>query len=197
MNTFHKHISTIVVGAFLLLTTATAQANIIEFDLSFSDITDVQIGDSFSVDVLIDSPANLTVTTFGFNFVDSIDVTSFAGFDNINFNGFTVASWITSDLLNDVGGITDLFAPAISGDNTLIATLNFTATQIGSQTVAMFGDLFENGGGVFFDDFSFASIGGMFEINIVDETVQVSAPSTFSIFLISLFSVMAIRVFRK
>ncbi|MDO6695322.1 hypothetical protein Q4574_18640 [Aliiglaciecola sp. 3_MG-2023] len=197
MQIFHKYISSFVLGASLIVTSVATQANIIEYELGFSDITDVQIGDSFSVDVFIDSPTDLTLTTFGFDFVDSIDTTSFAGFNNVSFDGFTLASWLNSDLLNDVGGLTDLFATPVAGDDTFIASLNFTATSLGSQTVAVFGDLFSNGGGVFFDDFSFASIGGIFDINVIDETVQVSAPSTFSIFLMSLFSLIALRVVKK
>ncbi|MEP4889366.1 MAG: hypothetical protein ABJV04_05035 [Aliiglaciecola sp.] len=197
MNIVNKYLPSFALGAFLLLTVTSTQANIIEYDIEFSDVSDVQIGDAFAVDVFIDTPTNLTLTTFGFNFVDAIDVNTFSGFSNVTFDGFSVASWMNSDLLNDVGGLTDLFAPAISGEDTFIATLNFTATNLGSQTVAMFGDLFENGGGVFFDDFSFASVGGTFDVNIVDDSVQVSAPSTLSIFFLSLFSIIAFRVWKK
>lgn len=165
-------------GLALLLQATTASAVVIELD--YNDT--VTVGDTFTVDILADIPANLDLTGFG------LDLSAING--NVSFTGVSFTNWLTEDIfpINQVGGFVDIFDSPMSGDNTLLASLTFSADSIGNDTVSLLGDDF-NFGGLFFVDGSQATnfdIDTSFDVNVIDAVKDVPAPAALSLMLIGL-----------
>jgi hypothetical protein len=187
MKKLTQYISIAAAGLMLFLQATHVSAVVIELEFDYNNT--VTVGDTFTVDILADIPANLDLTALGF------DLSTLNG--NVSLAGASLASWITEDLLpiNDVGGYVDLFDIPMSGDNTLLATLTFSADSIGNDTVSLLGDDF-NFGGLFFIDGSQATnfdIDTSFDINVIGPVKDVPAPTALSLLLIGLAGAAARR----
>lgn len=174
MKIFNKRLVSLLAGLAIVIQANFASAGLIaDYELEFSSVAPVGVGQSFEVDVYLDIATDSELTTFGFNFENA--------FTNISFDGFTTPDWIFADNFNDVGGVADIFGP--NGDSIQIATLHFTALSEGTENVAVYGEFFENGGGAQFYNFVEdrpydGSVGGSF-------TVSVPEPSSFALMLIA------------
>jgi len=178
MKIFNKRMTSLIAGfALLMHSTFVCATQITDYELEFSVVDAVMVGESFDVDVFLDIAPGTELTTFGFDFDNALT--------QLSFDGFSMPAWITPDVLNDVGGLAELFGP--SGSSIQIATLQFTALSVGSATVSAYGELFDNGGGAYFYDYISGelidgSIDGSFDVNVVPE------PSTLVLMLLSFWS---------
>ena len=168
MSVFKKRLTNAVIVVALLLQSAFTSANLItDYDLEFSPVDDVMVGETFDVQVSLDSDLFDDLFSFGF------DITS--PLSNVDYNGFTVAAYngIEPMLFDefDVGG----FVLGFPVDN-LLATLHFTATDVGSENIAFYSGVVGFGGAQFYDFFNDGSVGGSFDVNVV--AAQVPEPST-------------------
>ena len=185
MVLFKKRWLSLLAGVAFVLQSATAGANIIsDYELEFSEVDNVSLGEAFDVDVYLDIPQGVELASFGFDFVNP--------FTHLQLDGFSVANWLSADNFNDVGGV-GFFGP--DGDDTYIATLHFTAIAEGYETVYAFGELFENGGGAYFYDYIFdslsdGSLGGSFG-------VKVPEPAAISLMLIGALGLVRLRSRKK
>jgi len=94
--------------------------------------TDIHVGDSFGVQVLADGDGiGLGLLSFGFD----VNTTGSA----FDYNSYSIGSGFDDDssfVLPDVAGSA---FPAIVDNNVLLATLNFTATTVGTGSVQALG----------------------------------------------------------
>jgi hypothetical protein len=181
---FNKRLVGLIAGLVIALQSSIASAGLIDYELEFSAVDAVSVGQSFDVDVFVDITPGTELATFGFNFENA--------FTHLSFDGFSTPAWIGPDALNDVGGLADIFG--LTGDNIQIATLHFTAISDGIEKVSTFGN-WENIGGAYFydyvnDTYIDGSIGGSFN-------VKVPEPSIFAVFLLGMCGVAASRKSRK
>ena len=176
-------------GLVLVCQSGLASATLIaDYQLEFSPVDDVVVGESFDVEVYVDTPDFSDLWSFGFDFIDS-------SFSNVSLVGFTTASWIGDDINNDVAGITDPFLSVdFFGDDVFLATLHFTADAVGSETVEFYGanpTFSDPSGLVFFDPFNDGSVGGSFDVNVT--AASVPEPSSMAIMLLGVLGLVRMR----
>jgi hypothetical protein len=187
MKNFNKRLVSLLASLVIVMQSSLVSATLMDYELEFSSVDDVVVGESFDVDVYLDISPETELITFGFNF-DNV-------FTHLSFDGFTTPAWIASDVLNDVSGLADVFGP--NGDDIQIATLHFTALSAGTENVSAYGEFFENGGGAYFynfidDSFVDGSVGGSFNVN-----TKVPEPSSLAIMLLGVFGLARMRAINK
>jgi hypothetical protein len=180
MKKFNKRLVSLLASLVIVMQSSLVSATLMDYELEFSSVDDVVVGESFDVEVFVDTPEFSELLSFGFDFVDF-------SLSNVSLVGFTPASWIVADINNDVAGITDPFlSSGFFGDDVFLATLHFTADAVGSETVEFYGaapTLLEPTGLVFFDQFNDGSVGGSFDVNVTAASVSVPEPSSLAIML--------------
>lgn len=129
---------------FLIGLVPAAQATFISLEARDDEIV---AGETFFVDVMADDvPSTFTVefdefedgiVTFGFTVSSSDEITFNAA--AVNTASFVDDTEFLTQL--DAAGSVDPDYPPVSGDNILLATLSFTATQAGSFSVGILSDL--------------------------------------------------------
>lgn len=176
---------------FVFQSTLASAALITDYELAFSPVDDVVLGETFDVEMRFDDPSFFDLWTFG------VDITS--PLTNVSFDGFTLAAQNDVDVnpfsFSQIAGTNVGLLPPV--DN-LIATLHFSATNVGSQSVNFFSDFdfFSGSGATFFSGPSFdGSIGGAFDVNVV--AAQVPEPSAFMILMLGFAGLVMKRKAQK
>ena len=154
---------------------------------------EVNAGDSFSVDVVLDwyqddpndSPVFLNTTMF------DIDLGSSLTFDGATFNDALWGGFFDTNMLSVGGLVTDFMSPGVAEAPLTIATLAFTAGELtGLETISLVGS-------AAFSDASYGFAGlSDFAANIDVQVTAASVNEPSSVFLCGLF-VILVLFFRK
>lgn len=177
LKQLQRSVKTSLVSLFLMLST-TAQAGLI-FDISS---TDIKVGDDFTIDVVFDNPSLATLEGFAFDLNDeTLQTVHYTGDSLFNSNFLPFA--FGADIDTFVASV----APINSSQVTL-ATLNFTAHSVGTDTLTFIGDdgFFT---GIFLANLGYETVDSSFSFSVTD----VSEPTTIAILLSGLAFVMVRR----
>ncbi|MDU0354370.1 hypothetical protein RS130_10885 [Paraglaciecola aquimarina] len=179
MKKLLKTLSIPLVSLSLFLQVFSASASVITFD--YTDT--VTVGDSFTVNVMADLGAN-DLLGFGFDLASLTNNTSFVS--------GTIHSAFADDFINDVGGsLVDIF-DAVNG-NVQLAELTFSADNVGTDTISLFGDSSNFEGLVFWNMFYDTSIDVSFDIKIIDAVKDVPSPAALSLLALGLLALVHLR----
>lgn len=185
-----RWISTLACMVILMQSTLASATLISDYNLTFSDVDDVIVGGTFDVEVSLDSPLITDLFAFGFDINNSLNNVTLVGFTVAEYNGIEP---IVFDEF-DVGG----FVTGFPFDN-LLATLHFTADNVGVESVSFFSDVdpFAGSGALFWDESLDGSIGGVFDVTVVAQQIDVPEPSSVFILLIAVAALVMQRKSRS
>jgi len=150
------------------------QAGII-LELSSNDIA---VGDTFSIDVIFDNQNQSVLEGFAFDINDeALQTSSYLGDSLFNPDFFSFPSSF------DIDKFVISVLP-VNSSEILLATLNFTAQNAGSDTLTAFGDeefaMFSSG--LFLESFGYETI----DSSISFDVREVPEPSTLAILILAL-----------
>lgn len=191
MNTtsnIKRFVKSSTVAVFLLANVCIGYAHAgIIFNLSSDDI---EVGDTFSIDVIFDNPNEFTLEGFAFDINDE-------DLQTVNYDGDSLIdpNFLSFPFGFDIDKFVIAPFPGVNSSEILLATLNFTALSAGTETLTLLGnDQFSAfSSGLFLDAFSsYEAI----DSSITFEVNEVPEPSTLAIMLLAL-TTLASRIWKR
>lgn len=184
----NKLLRTLLLASSVVLGSFSAQAGVI---LSFSETAvEVGVNDSFNLDLLASTDVSIAADSFIAFSTDVLFDNSFLSLDSIDLGSdFTedifspgIAGFFNADFTNP-------FSPVLtaSGDDILLASLTFTAIEVGNTSLASIVESFSS-----LLPFQTISVESAFA-DVSVSAVSVPAPATLGLFGISLLVLMRLR----
>lgn len=175
-----KRFAVITISTLLLFVLSALSAQAIPtVNLHLMD-SDIQVGDSFDVEVWVDGDdIGLDLLTFSFDLSTTGDAFS--------YDGYTIGAGFDDDIEHVSSDIAGSAFPGIEDDDVLLATLSFTATAEGSGTIKTLGTTDQKFYGISYEIDPFTS--GWYNINAslditvhADSGAPVPEPATYLLF---------------
>ncbi|MGJ8691864.1 MAG: PEP-CTERM sorting domain-containing protein [Thalassotalea sp.] len=190
MKIFNKRLISLLAGLVIVFQSSLVSASLItaDYELAFTAVDDVLVGESFDVEVSLNTNNFGDLIAFGFDITSPLSFVQFDGFTlDGNNNTYALEPY---EVYHDITGYFDL------GPNTnVLATLSFTAIALGTESIDFFSDanFLESGGALFWDESYDGSVGGSFNVNVVSGVTDVPEPSSLALMLLAGLGIARMR----